>query len=112
MLAYSQLISLRPIHILKLIVYFLVEMVSKQITKAYHRVKILAKSTAKDLSEKATRSHEILCLSSPFTCHLRNIKKSFITKKNTIFTQVSTPVGVNVIALSKHRPESSLAHPY
>lgn len=40
MLVYSQLISLRPSHILKLTVYFLAEMVSKQIMKADQRVNI------------------------------------------------------------------------
>lgn len=41
MLVYSQLTFLRPSHILKLTVYLLAEMVSKQIMKADHRVNIL-----------------------------------------------------------------------
>lgn len=84
-------------------------MVSKQIMKAYHKDNILAKSTAKDLSEKR-KPAEIIRFSAflhplpailEIVTHL--IKMSFITKKNTIFTQTSTPVGVNIIALSKHR---------
>lgn len=115
MLVYSQLISLTPIHILKLRVYFLVEMVSKQIMKTYHRDNIPAKSIVKRLTrkEKNSKCHEILRLLPAILETLTDlIKIGFIIKKNTILTQTSTPVGVNIIGLSKHGPESSLVHPY
>ena len=116
--AYSQLISLRPIHTLNPIAYFLAEVVSKQILKAYHWVNALEKSTYKDLSENR-RPAEVMRFSAllhPLPAILEVvtdfIKMSFITKKNTIFSQTSTPDAVNIIAPSKHRPESSLVHPY
>lgn len=61
----SQLISLRPSHILKLTVNFLAEMVSMQIIKADH-------SLESKTDEKTSRSHENLWLFSPFTCYFRN----------------------------------------
>lgn len=40
------------------------------------------------------------------------VKISFITKQNTVFTQTSHRVRVNLIAVRKHKPGSSLVHPY
>lgn len=110
-LVYSQLISLRPSHMLKLTVYFLAEMLSKQIMKADHRVNILeSKIDEKRSPAGVTRISGFLHpLSAILEVVIDLIKVSVIMKKKpTTFMQTST----FVVLSKKLRPKSSLVHTY
>lgn len=102
MLVYSQLIVLRPSHILKLTVYFLAEMVSKQIMKADHRVNTLESKI--DEKKRPAGVMRISCFLHPLSAILETvidlIKVSVIMKKKPkTFIQINTHV-----LLSKLRP--------
>lgn len=78
----------------------LVEMVFNRILKEYQRFNSLAQSTAKDSPEKraAALLHPLLVILEIVT---DLVKISFITKQNTVFTQTSHCVDVNIIAVRK-----------